>query len=409
MKRLLGIAFLLVALIVATVLHWQHHYTPRPRPAAFDPTSPLAELCTLEGFPLVMWMPFPHQNFGALDVEPAYLATIGRLAGLPAPRLLDFGPFALPPSNEMVIVTDEAGERFIVAARVYPVLAAFARLAGRLAANPYLAGGTVYVDEREAEVRWEGNVWSVRSGIEPSDESAASALEPTTPVYALIDLRQSVHPLPAARILLSPREGGGLTLGTENQVPDELWQRAAAMSSPDLALLLLEGSDPVLDTSPRGLAVFLPADDGAWELPSAASLTMPGAKPWELPGENLIRIGRDIDTVPHAGWTLRAFDGSSLVAARELTDALVPLTDQMVDDPLVWASWRELEPSLVEIRRIARMLEQVPLVPARDVERWRDAARVLAPLAADHERLMAVVAAEPRALRLELIPRATTE
>ena len=105
------------------------------------------------------------------------------MADLPAPVLRSFGPFAVPPSSEIVACSDLDGERFLLVARVYPGLAAVARLAGRLADNPWLRGGDIKethgeadgVEEKVLHVAWRDGYWTVRSGAEPAAAPVAAA------------------------------------------------------------------------------------------------------------------------------------------------------------------------------------------------------------------------------------------
>ena len=122
-------------------------------------------------------MPYPHQNLGLVAESiadgPTFVAAVSRLAGMaPAPAIRSFGPFAVPPSREIVACSDLDGERFVLMARVYPTLATLARLSGRLASNPWLAGGEVReaegkrdeVEEKVLRVSWREGYWIVGTG-----------------------------------------------------------------------------------------------------------------------------------------------------------------------------------------------------------------------------------------------------
>jgi hypothetical protein len=66
----------------------------------------------------------------------------------------------------------------VVVAEVYPVAALFARLAGKLAGNPWLAGGAVSFRDRPAWVEWRGSSWVVRIGELPDVPARPELLRP---------------------------------------------------------------------------------------------------------------------------------------------------------------------------------------------------------------------------------------
>ena len=131
-----------------------YQYAPRERPAMPDQDGLPARLLASRAFETCFWVPYPHQNVGALAraVEdwPAWLAALARTADLPPPDLPSFGPFAVPPSSEVTACSDSGGDRLLVAAEVYPSIALIAKLAGRLAGNPWLSGGVVERGGRRA-------------------------------------------------------------------------------------------------------------------------------------------------------------------------------------------------------------------------------------------------------------------
>ncbi|HEX4959376.1 MAG TPA: hypothetical protein VF173_00960, partial [Thermoanaerobaculia bacterium] len=178
LKRPLKLAIFL-ALILGAAGHVLYWYWPRERAAMPEPAGYGARLLASGAYGACLWLPFPHQNLGALAASlgdgSAYLAAIGRESGASAPSLPAFGPFKVPPSREIVACSDLDGSRYLVVARVYPGLAAVARLAGRMASNPWLKGGDVRetrgrgdeVEEKVLHVEWRDGLWTVRSGPEP--------------------------------------------------------------------------------------------------------------------------------------------------------------------------------------------------------------------------------------------------
>ena len=220
-RWILGLGALLA--IAGHVAWW---YLPRARPVGPRDGSPVAALLASQDFPAAVWVPYPHQNLAHLrqvaGAGPASLRALARLAGLPSPALPTFGPLALPPSSEIAVASDEVGERFIVRAQVYPAFAAFARLAGRLAGNPWLRGGEILVEGRRADVAWRGNLWTVASsGLSleaPARDAAPVALGQAGPRQAgagglaWIRIRQAADPLPAGLYRLWEDDSGiGIT------------------------------------------------------------------------------------------------------------------------------------------------------------------------------------------------------
>src|SRR3954467_5109220 len=144
MRRLLRLAVVPILLLVIAG-HFFYWYWPRERASA--PAGLPARLLASGEYGACLWVPYPHQNLGKLEgalTDPAsYLAAAARVADLAAPGMRSFGPFAVPPSSEIVACSDLDGRRFLLVARVYPGLAAVAKLSGRLADNPWLRGGEI--------------------------------------------------------------------------------------------------------------------------------------------------------------------------------------------------------------------------------------------------------------------------
>src|SRR5215470_2934362 len=136
MRRFLRLAIPLIFLPLI-VGYFLYAYWPRERAAV--PSGLPARLLASGEYGACLWIPYPHQNLGKLEGSigdpSSYLAAAARVADLPAPVLRSFGPFAVPPSSEIVACSDLDGERFLLVARVYSGLAAVARLSGRVADN----------------------------------------------------------------------------------------------------------------------------------------------------------------------------------------------------------------------------------------------------------------------------------
>lgn len=397
--------------VLAAFGHVYYHYFPRARAAA-PGDSPVAALLADADFPAAVWVPYPHQNLARLrelaGTEPATLRALARLAGLPSPSLPGFGPLALPPSSEIAVASDETGERFVVFAQVYPAFAAFAKLAGRLANNPWLRGGEIVVDGRTAEVSWSGSTWRVISSqlspevvqrVPPAVDSGADAGG-----LAWIRIWQSVEPLPAGLYRLRQDDGGLLITSRQDGEPETALgsSLAAELGGEGLFLLIYTSGNPALDESARSLAFFDQQQDKQLELPRIASFHEPGSARWSLPGESLLELaGREPRATTEGTWAIAALDSTSLEEARGVTPAL----DGLRTGGLAWGLWFDLDGGLAEVRRIARLLGEVPIVPRRQVERWTDAELVLEPLAARYVGLEATVSETSNVFTLRLTAR----
>src|SRR3954447_21742539 len=174
---------LVVLLVLALAGHVWYWYIPRVRAATPDPADLPGRLLASGGYDACFWIPYPHQNLGALaahlpDVE-GFVGAAARLAEVEAPELPGFGPFAVPPAREITACSDRAGHGFRVAARIYPALSWIAKAAGRLAGSPWLSGGRVEEEKRTVRIAWQGSLWTVESGgVIPPPPTAAAEPSP---------------------------------------------------------------------------------------------------------------------------------------------------------------------------------------------------------------------------------------
>ncbi len=412
-RWLIGVGVVLVALGG----HIWHSYWPRLRQASPSADSPTAALLSRTDYPAAVWVPYPHQNLAILrddmGAEPASLKALARLAGLPSPNLPTFGPLTLPPSSEIAVASDDVGERFEVHAQVYPLFAAFAKLAGALASNPWLGGGEISVEGQTADVAWRGSLWTVTSAAAqasgaPLEEPVDGTRDAGDSGLAWIRIRQPLDPLPAglyrirqddSAIGISSRRGPGAAT-----LDDDL-DFAHRLGPLGLFLLVFSGRQEAFGEPSRALVFFDQSEEGAMELPRIASLHEPGANRWSLPGESLLDLaGREPRTATSGAWAIAALDSTSLEEAGRAALELGAL-DGPMGERLSWGLWLDLRGGLAEVERIAHLLGEVPIVPRRQVERWSDAQRVLTPLAARYSHLSAVVVDDPRVFDLRLETR----
>lgn len=406
-RPLRRLAVLLVLLLLAGGHVW-YWYVPRERAAAPDGDDLPARLLMSGDFDTCLWIPYPHQNLGALASQiedfPAFVMAAARLAGsevVSEERLVPgFGPFAVPPAREVAACADRAGGRFQVAARIYPAMSLVARAAGTVAGNPWLAGGTVPGrGGRNVTVRWEGRLWTVTSGRPAADLPAPRGR--STPLLAVVRLARPQQQVPAGTYLLR-RSGAGFALTLAGAPPPPGLELAAGLPAPGPVLVAAagrEGGEP-----PAALVLFPHEAGGHLRLPGAAVLNLPGADRWGLPGGGLAdMITGNLPRGNAAGWEIVAVDGASLRQAERLAVPLARLlsTSEFQRGTLRLGLWLEPAPAHALARRITAFLEKVPLVERREVRQWRDVETLLAALAAC-ERATAAAGASPPSFALEL-------
>jgi hypothetical protein len=345
-----------------------------------------------------LWVPYPHQNLGVLagavgDLQ-AVIAAASRLeAGESSTRKAgeaeeapSFGPFEVPPASELVACSDLAGGRLRLVARIYPALSVVAKLAGRLAGNPWLAGGTA----GRMRIAWEGRLWSVTGGAAgppgtlprpaaPVTASAASvapeARPPLPPVLAVLHWTGARPEIPAGFYALTRRGqdlvvstigSGGGSRGVAGAVPD-LAAAAAAAGPPPVMLVGVgaewpaAGAPPATAVPPAAGEPAAPAPRQAAPLAASSSSSPPfppvplppaalalfeaggsrvtslGALPglavfnaagaaterWRLPAEGIFRLlAGRLPAAELAGWRIVALDKGSLRQAQGLAPRL---------------------------------------------------------------------------------------
>lgn len=398
----------LAALLIAVAAggHWAYWYAARPRASV----PRLAETRALLGDPrrdAVLWVPFPHQNLGALDERVgdlrAWLALLAEAAGRPAPRLPRFGPWSAPPAREWVVALGP-GDAVLARAEVYPLVAALARAAGRLASNPWLGGGEVRLgDRRRGRVAWHGRSWSLTSddapAVPPAGEPPAHGDLPTQPVLGLLRLRAAPAPLPDGlwRIRRS-REGEVLVELGELAAP---WLSAPPGEDPPAAWLAETSAGPIAGPS----ALLLWEGGGSIEgFPRALLLAGGVARPYRLPGAGIARLA-GLEPVR------RRQHGVERIGLDEASVAGAPGAESWLLDalpgPAAGSSWRAFAAGADPVRtraaiaRLAQHLERVPVLGQREGRRLRRAADLLAPWSGCGE-LTLEVWRDPDAARLRL-------
>lgn len=384
-------------ILLGAVGHFLWWYSPREREGTPPREGRVAALLADSSYPLRLWLPFPHQNLGALSEEVGdlggWLAAASRLLGTRPPRLPAFGPFPFPPGRHLVVAADPGSDRLAVKLAAYPSVAVLARLAGTLASNPWLAGGPVRLGDRAAEVSWEGRTWSLVAGPAPAEVAPAS--DDASPTLGRLVVRDGVGWLPSG-VFRVERVEDGLWLA-ELAPPPGLRARLRRLEEPGLALAVAEG-EPSGGT--RAFAVWAPDPGGTSSpVPAVASLARAPAERWRLPGEHLFALtGRRLPSREQGTWTATAFESRVAERALPLAQALERSREALLPASggrLVWGSPGRLAAAA---GGVADLLSQVPIFGAAETGRWRDIQAVLAPFADCRE--MAAVLPAPAAARL---------
>ncbi|MBP1641809.1 MAG: hypothetical protein H6Q03_478 [Acidobacteria bacterium] len=362
--------------------HLAFWYLPRERAA--EPSAAARVLLAGSAGEFAVWIPFPHLNLARLERRTGELgrwaaSVAGREAGA-APPLPRFGPFPVPPADELVVVARADGAlRAELAA--FPIVVALARAAGTLARNPWLAGGEVTLARgRRGRVDWHGRRWTLDAGLPEAGAARPAGVVPlpTGDTLGLVRLIRPVEPLPEGlyRVLRAP--GSGRL---------EILCGAPPAGSPDLLHLDADAApagwwaERAPDGAARALVVW-DFDGDVPGLPAVSSLDRGGARPFRLPAEPLARlVGRPLEQVEASGFRIRALE-------REAVARSVPLAGDLaaalgagagVSSPALLAAARP-GPLHRRVRGLARTLGALPVVgpeSARAVER---VVSVLAPL-----------------------------
>jgi len=362
-------AALVALLILLGAGHVAYWYVPREHAATLAAENEVGAVLAHDDLPLRVWFAYPHQNLAFVagsEGGERWREGLAEMLGVPTVELPAFGPFALPPANEMAVATDFSGDRMVAAARVYPGVALFARAAGMLADNPWLSGGEVVQAGRRFEVTWEGRTWIVRSQGErwPEPERAATGADPA---LARFGFGRPVGPMPAGAYKIR-RNGEHLDLMSDGLAPRDVRRPEAGV------LLLADHRDGL-----RGMAVLGPGEGSLRGVPSAISFALSPAKPAELPFERLYDLlGIDRQAVSDGNWEVVASDEAALERGLQL-QRTVSRSPPNPGDLVVTA---DLDVVRAATDELEAQLEGVPLRGLKELRQWRGAAMILSELGA---------------------------
>lgn len=367
----LAAGLLLLAAAAGHLVFW---YGGRERPAVAGPLA--AELAAPDVVAGV-WLPFPHQNLRRFERRTGDLRRwIARLgpAGEAGRAIPGFGPFAVPPARELAVVTTADGG-LRAAARLLPTVAVLARWAGRLAGNPWLAGGPVGEGE---EVSWEGSLWRYRRGAAGTLPAPPPSL-PGTPVLGLVRLVRPSGPLPAGLYRLARIEAtagaaarlelraGDVPAGDPLAPEAPFWRRE---EMPDAWWVERTPGD-----GRRGMAVGAGGADRL-DLPRIAVFDR-GGEGFDLPGEELVElVGGEVPERHEAGLRIRSLESAALERAARFAAAAETLLAAGLD----LAAGVDPDRMAPAAARIARTVRQVPLFGAAEARPFERLAALLEPL-----------------------------
>lgn len=353
-----------------------HRASPRGLPAALLSDSRLAD---------AVWVAYPHQNLARLEARAddvgelaAHAAT---LLGAEPPALPRFAFWPVPPARALAWARSSDGKAEIVALEPYPVVRWLARAAGRLAGNPWLAGGAVGDDPADGRVLWRHGTWILERGeaslsgalgggepgrAEPA--RGAADREPTVPpaldeALAWVRVGAGHPPWPVGLYRLQTvREGVELTHG-----PAFGEGTAAAIRRlRDRSVLIAVGAG---DGGAGAIALVRPTASGAGlQLPGAV-LVERGDSGLELPGARLLE---GIGVRPHEGaegaYRIRSWDRGSLALGRELVRGLRP-ADRAGELPRL-TMWTDVGEVGEWAEALGGALRVVPFIDPEPARRW---------------------------------------
>ena len=396
MKKRIAVRWGIAAGALAAALgHFAYWYLPRERTGP-PPSADGFELLADPEAGTAVWVAYPHQNLGRLERFVGDVATwVTVVAGRDRSEAEDlprFGPFVAPPSSELAVAIDGTAQSPRAVVRAYPTVSLVARAAGRLAGNPWLAGGAL--EDGSGAVEWDGDLWRLgrRSAERPPFEPASGEGSP----LALYRTAASFGPMPPGTYRLLRGEDG-----LELRMGERLGARPELPAGDDRPALLLIERDERL----RHLSMILVwEDDGiAPPFPAAASVVRRGTPRPKLPGEDLLRLaGRKPKRATVEGLEVSGLSNREVERAKGLVPELLALASKQPGTRTVAI----VDPAAV--LRVTRRLEDgfaaFPLAALVDLDptRWRE---LLAPWE-ECGPLALVVAKRGEAARVWLCPAA---
>ncbi|MDX1997444.1 MAG: hypothetical protein SF066_06965 [Thermoanaerobaculia bacterium] len=397
-----------LALLLGLVAHWWYWYQPKERAGIADPQDLPARVFADPAARFALWLPYPHQNLAAAadacgnleDLAGAMVRRAGGRGGERVVALPRFGPFIAPPARELA-ASWQADGGVVLTARVYPALALIAKLAGRVAGNPWLAGGTVELDGRAATVEWLGSLWLARTA---GTELPPAVAHPAAPAPSLgaFHLATAAAPLPAGEYRLTRTLDGGLEALLVGAPPPAV--ATGGLARADAALLLIRGGavPEWHKPYPTPGALMLSAHLSSSGLPISAVFHPVDQPPWKLPARGLAELfGGEGENEEIGGLRLAASDTEGLASGRKLLPEVAPWLGARRSE-LVVALWLDPRAARKALSGASRVFEELPFLGhRREAEALGDWRTLLSPFEDFSEFSMVVLDGPPRAaLRL---------
>lgn len=392
-----------LAACVAHVGWWYwprpHRASPRGLPAALLSDSRLAD---------AVWVAYPHQNLARLEGRAGDIGELAAhaatLLGAEPPALPRFAFWPVPPARALAWARSGDGEAEIVVLEPYPVVRWLARAAGRLAGNPWLAGGAVDEDPAAGRVSWQSGTWIFERGSTFLSSNSSGGVQTRAERLREAAREQRSFAAPEesrkARLREAAREQRPF-VAPEGSRKALAWVRVGAGHPPwPVGLYRLqtvrqgvelthgpafgEGTAAAIrQLRDRSVLIAVGAGDGgagavALVRPTASrtGLQLPGAvlvergdSGLELPGARLLE---GIGVRPHegdeGGYRIRSWDRGSLALGSELVRGLRP-ADRAGELPRLTV-WADVDEVGEWAEALGGALRVVPFIDPEPARRW---------------------------------------
>jgi len=396
---------LVLLILIGVISHLYYWYWPRLHPWQPRSTSQVAGLVLGEtGLDLRLWMPFPHQNLGILERRLGGLGSLSvamqELLGTAPLELPSFGPFRLPPAREMAIATDREGTGFVAAARVYPVAAWLFRAAGRLASNPWMAGGELVLGGRRVRVEWQGSLWlatteNVELGPQDIQIEAGRCL-------ALLRLGRQLGPVPGG-LFRFMAAGRRFVLTSTLQGDSTLLPGVSDLRMDGVALSWTRITDSGEAQIVQALVALSGPGRNMGGLPPLMAVQTAGSETMRLPGERILEaVGARVYSRSVGEWELRSYGEESLRLGENLVAQLDSLRLDVGKGGTVSMGFVDLDEARRALLEVGQGLGQVPVIGENEARRWLAFARLLEGMTDYSE--MSIWLADPDRLKIEIRP-----
>jgi hypothetical protein len=399
-RTTLIVAVLLVTLLAGHLYFW---YWPRPRAGRPDSESVAGQLVLAhDGLPYRLWLPFPHQNLKALEQHLGSAGSLRQasveLAGFDIFKVPSFGPFRVPPSREILLATDEDRGRMLMVVRMYPVIRWVLRAAGRVAGNPWLAGGEIQLGDRDVEIRWVGGDWIASSAGLDLDVIAQDVV--AMDLFAAFRTTESIGVVPGGLYALELDKSRLSVSSVTSRFPPKT-AVSSFVGSTGVALVSAHFPPADVREGVNALALLVRTGSDAAQVPGAVIVHRGAEKRWNLPGERLLSVaGIQPVSVAREGWSVWAYDDASLSTGADLIPAIETMQRSARVEGISSAGEIDLGQARVAVQLIDSLIGAIPLVGRSEARLWARTSSILE-LFSDYSNLSYRIGESPD--RLEMI------